>query len=961
MRGVRPIEHMDDPLLRTVVEEILPPVLRARLSREGGGSVDCMYTAALADVYRLLFAILASSRLPRTAVVDLLPGGIDRWDPGSISGPVGRVAGSRTGRVSSRATCKDENADSGGEPEVGRGGPEADTAIQTLLQAVALHLSAPSEFAGAPPWGRLHERLREWEVRMVEPQHGGPDTAARSRTRARVPVIPGIEIVRQSRRRHRDGCYSTPAPVVRWIVEQTVGPAFDERRDAFLRLIQRRDRAGARRPRVHGRAKSQVPEREARRLEDAGIRVLFSLSICDPAMGDGRFLVEASRYLADRIVGLIVQCEDQRMEEAVRQLWSRHTGDAAPWSQGWREERRCAVPDLRQMVRHLVIERCLFGIDIDPAAVTLAERALWLETMSGGPPLPIVGPHLCCGDALLGARLSRGELARGQGKARDALRRSALDGAVARCIGQDVRDRSIDTSFFHWELEFPEVFGPAAPEGGFPWTGAVGFDCVVGNPPFESCDTLARARPELARAYKRLYPEVVSPGSKPDIYFFFLARAMEAVRPGGLIGLVMPNRVLAADAAGRLRRAILSNRIVAVRGLDARHTFPDADVPPIALVLRRGPPGDNAEYVTITDCGGAAVCMSEGRPRAASSEDATRIPQRIAAELGLVVTGLDEVGLQLVTRVREGRSGFGRAGEIMRVREGLRGEILNHEAYVELPASRRNDYLPLFRGSQIDRYIYHGPSGYYRWPRESRVHADQPGRATNRTRQLEPKVAIAELGERIECCRADDVAYGGVYFVAVSDLAGPMGLDLVCALLNSALMSALYRMLYGATAWHGSLKFRSRSLERLPVPRLASDTSVPSPREVAALRDLARHSAEHNDSSSLLKLRGEVARRPGSLIVLLDDLGRQMRELGERVRTEAQETGRRAGRRRRDARGSRDTNRIPTDGGLRQVAAQMKNLDKTIDQLIYAWYGLSPREVHLVAHTIRGRTIRGRW
>lgn len=62
-------------------------------------------------------------------------------------------------------------------------------------------------------------------------------------------------------------------------------------------------------------------------------------------------------------------------------------------------------------------------------------------------------------------------------------------------------------SFFHWHLEFPEVFSvPESGQGVSPTTGwAGGFDCVVGNPPWDSVDFreqefFAQRAPEIAEA-----------------------------------------------------------------------------------------------------------------------------------------------------------------------------------------------------------------------------------------------------------------------------------------------------------------------------------------------------------------------------------------------------------------------------------------------------------------------------
>ena len=88
---------------------------------------------------------------------------------------------------------------------------------------------------------------------------------------------------------------------------------------------------------------------------------------------------------------------------------------------------------------------------------------------------------------------------------------------------------------FHWELEFPEVFGRENP----------GFDAVVGNPPFASKNTVASAH---AASYpdwlKHLHAE--SHGNS-DLVAHFFRRAFNLLREGGTLGLIATNTIGQGD------------------------------------------------------------------------------------------------------------------------------------------------------------------------------------------------------------------------------------------------------------------------------------------------------------------------------------------------------------------------------------------------------------------------------
>ena len=119
--------------------------------------------------------------------------------------------------------------------------------------------------------------------------------------------------------------------------------------------------------------------------------------------------------------------------------------------------------------------------------------------------------------------------------------------------------------FFHWELEFPEVFfdregRPDDPRGGF--------DAVIGNPPWDvlRADTgdldnrshRARSQQRTPALLPRCRASIVirAPGHF-NRYQLFLERALQLTRPGGRIGLVLPSGLATDRGSGPLRRALL--------------------------------------------------------------------------------------------------------------------------------------------------------------------------------------------------------------------------------------------------------------------------------------------------------------------------------------------------------------------------------------------------------------------
>ena len=120
---------------------------------------------------------------------------------------------------------------------------------------------------------------------------------------------------------------------------------------------------------------------------------ILTLTICEPAMGSAAFLNEAVNQLADAYL-------ERKQAELGRRI---------PHDDYAQE---------LQKVRMVVADRNVFGVDLNPVAVELAEVSLWLNAIYGEPaqdsegnPLPVkparvpwFGYQLFAGNSLIGAR-----------------------------------------------------------------------------------------------------------------------------------------------------------------------------------------------------------------------------------------------------------------------------------------------------------------------------------------------------------------------------------------------------------------------------------------------------------------------------------------------------------------------------------------------------------------------------
>ena len=154
--------------------------------------------------------------------------------------------------------------------------------------------------------------------------------------------------------RKATGSYYTPDYIVKYIVEQTLGP-----------LVER--------------VRQEAAGDTARFV--AGI---LQLNVLDPAMGSGHFLVEATDFLARALAtGADVPGADNLPKVLNLRKVNEEADDLVYW-------------------RRQVVERCIYGVDINPMAVELCQVALWMEALEPGKPLSFLDHHVQCGNSLLG-------------------------------------------------------------------------------------------------------------------------------------------------------------------------------------------------------------------------------------------------------------------------------------------------------------------------------------------------------------------------------------------------------------------------------------------------------------------------------------------------------------------------------------------------------------------------------
>ncbi|GAA8033837.1 hypothetical protein HpCS8_04540 [Helicobacter pylori] len=246
-----------------------------------------------------------------------------------------------------------------------------------------------------------------------------------------------------------------------------------------------------------------------------------------------------------------------------------------------------------------------------------------------------------------------------------------------------------------WRFEFPEVLDD---EGDF-----LGFDCIIGNPPYIRQEQIREIKPLLQKQYQGFY------NSTADIYTYFFALAYHLLREKGFNAFITSNKYARAKYGAKLRGLLLKKTtIVSYMELNALKVFESATVDTsIMSFIKQTPPKESRfKYYEPTPNDKDDLKSTPSllmKQNALSTEsfifaDATLLDLRDKMES--VGTPLKDWDIQINYGIKTG------ANEAFIIPTEKREEILN--ACKTQEERKRTEALikPILRGKDIKRYSY---------------------------------------------------------------------------------------------------------------------------------------------------------------------------------------------------------------------------------------------------------------
>ncbi len=533
---------------------------------------------------------------------------------------------------------------------------------------------SPYEFSVVPPeiLGQVYEQFLGKVISL---------TAGH---RAKVEYKPEV--------RKAGGVYYTPAYIVEYIVENTVG-----------KLLE-----------------GQTPA------------AVSDLRILDPACGSGSFLIGAYQRLLDwhrdwyvnKLVPLLEAGHPASSKEVALLLPG--GGDAASRAGRGRErgnkiKKGRAEPNensfpifqakggewkLTTEERKRILLNNIYGVDIDPQAVEVTKLSLHLKVLEGESEetlskqlklfqeraLPDLGENVKCGNSLIGWDI----LESNPGMSEEEIER---------------------INPFDWEREFPDIMGRG------------GFDAVIGNPPYVRPHNL---EPEVKDYFWGHYSTFIR---KSDLYCCFIERPFAFLKNDGVFGYIVSNGWLRLDSFEELRRLLLYRTSVQKIIDFTGHVFQDANVKASILIFaKRASSGQIIDAATIEPNSNLKTIRFKSIPQNSFIDSYKNI-----FDLSLEIEQEN-----IKQKMRNRRS---RLGDLFNISFGVKtGDDSKFLTY----SPNSPDHKPLLRGEDVRRYSIKF-KGEYVWyvPDKMREHR-KTARPGNSERFEQPKVLIRDTGDGLQ-------------------------------------------------------------------------------------------------------------------------------------------------------------------------------------------------------------------
>ncbi|MBI5194834.1 MAG: Eco57I restriction-modification methylase domain-containing protein [Nitrospirae bacterium] len=322
---------------------------------------------------------------------------------------------------------------------------------------------------------------------------------------------------------------------------------------------------------------------------------LANIKVCDPAIGSGAFPVGMMSEIVKTRQILSAYLSPSPSSPPIK--GGEIDGSPLPRRERARERGAERTP---YNFKRECIEKSLYGVDIDPGAVEIAKLRLWLSLMVDEEdikqikPLPNLDYKIVCGNSLLGVNLMfhhqallkfedlKGKFFEETNPKKKTEFKNEIDNLI--------REITNDDKHFDFKIYFSEIFNPSVS----PLIKGGGFDIVIANPPYVRHEAIKDMKPELKKQFGEFFCGTA------DIYTYFYHRGLDVLKSDGHLCFIAPNKFMRAGY-GKNTRALLATKATPKIVIDfCDLPIFDATTYPSVLLVEKRKPSEQDKTFAVT-------------------------------------------------------------------------------------------------------------------------------------------------------------------------------------------------------------------------------------------------------------------------------------------------------------------------------------------------------------------------
>ncbi|GHQ96863.1 type II restriction endonuclease Eco57I subunit R [Helicobacter pylori] len=362
---------------------------------------------------------------------------------------------------------------------------------------------------------------------------------------------------------------------------------------------------------------------------------------------------------------------------------------------------------------------------------------------------------------------------------------------------------------FEWRFEFPEVLDD---EGDF-----LGFDCIIGNPPYINTRELSKNNSVTKEKYRQIYREV---SGSYDIFILFILMGLRLQKVSNFAWII-PNKFTSTEYGRPIFEKLKSeNKIKSIVDVSYIKTFESASVYPILLIGK-----NNSVY-------------SEYYIESQDDLSDNNLKERTLSIANLRFITMAQYGLKF----QSGTTGF---------------EAQKVFSYIK--SGYQQDSIPFAVSGSVDKYVCDTSRVPYmrkcfKYPH---ISVKVPVAKTKIDFWTNEKIVIAGMTKVIEAYYTKTPLALGVGIYAIYDFCGINPL-LILGVLNSSFMSWYARENFKDKHMSGGyLGLNKGNLEKLPMFELEK-SNQPTADKIIALVDKILQTKEKDPKANTLDLEEEI-------------------------------------------------------------------------------------------------------